>query len=91
VLNGTVSLLKLENAAFQSFQNGRCVQSDKACILYMSPQGQIYAPESVRYGLQFTYGYDDTTQTIQYTISKKSDTPFVRADFKMQAIPLGGE
>lgn len=75
--------IDLTQTSFWSFFGGSCIQSlEKECILYISPLGQLYIPNTSSTSLLWEYRYDTTTRSVIYVIKDFLGKDIVRITTK---------
>jgi hypothetical protein len=71
-------VITLSDKQFWAFEWGYCIRnSSSECILYTNTNGKMYIPSVYASTLWGTYGFDDESQSITYTVTDRSNKPIV--------------
>lgn len=82
LLNGNYALVPIQDTFVGEFAGGYCVQNpSEVCELYISEEGTIYAPEPYNSSYQATYAFDQTKNSVIYTVSSLQGVPVVSLNF----------
>ena len=80
-------LVALTQSQFGQFQWGNCIKNaSDECVIYSNDKWTLYVPGIYGSILGGTYGFDATTNTVQYTITDENGSPIATIHVQIQPL-----